>query len=789
MKHFLTANWAERSSRVRQNAGPVSQKPRILANAATKNASQRCPSGRWSLLFALFALALLSGTLRAQVPVTQLTSIFPPGGKVGTTIEVTTSGADQDEATQLLFSHPGITGKPKTATDGVSKTTQTGPNAFVVSIAGDVPAGVYEARLVGRFGASNPRAFVIGHGDEITAAGGNNSLSSPTEIGPGLTVNGRADANAIDYYKLILAAGQRVLAECAAERIDSRMDATLVVLDAAGRELARNRDTDGRDSLIDFTAASEAQYIVAVHDFLYRGGPDYFYRLTVHTEPRVDFVFPPCGPAGSNQPCTVYGRSLPGGKPAAGVSVAGTPLESMTVSIPLPADAANPPNLGFASLVPSQSALIDAVDYRLENSNPVRIGIAQSPVVVEQEPANNDAATAQVVSVPCEYVGQFYPAGDVDWIEFAATKGQVLGIDVLAHRLGLDSDPCLVLVKVHQAADGKTTLQEIAAVDDLPERQSLIGSDFDISTDDPAYRFVVPEDAKYRLMVRDQFGDARHDARFVYRLRVAPEQPDFRLAAVPQPPRVGQNANQVPLDALVLRRSEASLVRVIASRRDGFRGEIDIAAEGLPTGVTCSGAVIGGDVSTAWLVLSAADDAPAAAAAIRIVGRANLSGQTVSVMARPGSLIWGTADRQQAAPVFRATRDLVLSMMDQETAPATIQVGDGNLVEASRGGSLELLIHVTRRGGFDGELKLVAEGVPNEIKPADVTLGGGVQDGKLVLALTNPNAKPGTYTFYLKGEAKLKLPRNPNDDKGKQPRDVTWPIVSTPIKLRLLANP
>ena len=399
--------------------------------------------------------------------------------------------------------------------------------------------------LVGRFGASNPRAFVVGRGDEIAEAGGNSSPAAATEIRLGMTVNGRADANAIDYYKLKLAAGQRVLVECAAERIDSRMDATLAVLDAAGRELARNRDTDGRDPLIDFTAPSEAEYIVAVYDFLYRGGAEYFYRLTVHTEPRVDFVFPPCGPAGSNQQYTVYGRNLPGGKPAAGVSVEGTPLESITVSIPLPADAANPPNLGSASLVPPQSALIDAVDYRLGNSNPVRIGIAQAPVVAEQEPANNDAATAQAVSVPCEYVGQFYPAGDVDWIEFAAAKGQVLGIDVLAHRLGLDSDPCLTLVKVNQAADGKVALQEIAAVDDPPERQALIGSDFDLSTDDPSYRFVVPEDAKYRLMVRDQFGDTRHDARFVYRLRIAPEQPDFRLAAVPLSPRGGQNPNQV----------------------------------------------------------------------------------------------------------------------------------------------------------------------------------------------------------------------------------------------------
>ncbi len=414
--------------------------------------------------------------------------------------------------------------------------------------------------------------------------------------------------------------------------------------------------------------------------------------------------------------------------------------------------------------MPPQSALIDAADYRLGNANPVRLGIAAAPVVTEQEPANNESGTAQAVTVPCEVVGQFYPAGDVDWVEFAATKGQILQIDVLAHRLGRESDPCLVLMKVNTGADGQTTLSDVASVDDPPERQGMIGGDFDVSTDDPSYRFVVPADAKYRLMLRDQFGDTRDDARFVYRLLIAPEQPDFRLAAIPQAPRPG-GQNQVALDSCTLRRGGASLVKVIAQREGGFNGEIEITGEGLPAGVTCSGAVIGGDVSTAWLVFSAADNAPAGAGPIRIVGKSSPQGQAVSLPARSGAAVWGTPDRQQAAPVFRVTRDFVLSVIDQETAPAAIQVGDGNVVETSRGGSLELPVRVTRQAGFAGELKLVAEGMPNEIKPADITVGGGAADGKLAIALTNANAKPGTYTFYLRAEAKLKLPRNPNAEQ------------------------
>src|SRR6185436_20051546 len=49
----------------------------------------------------------------ADLPVIRLDTIFPPGGKAGSEIEVAITGADLDEAKVLHFSHPGITAEPK----------------------------------------------------------------------------------------------------------------------------------------------------------------------------------------------------------------------------------------------------------------------------------------------------------------------------------------------------------------------------------------------------------------------------------------------------------------------------------------------------------------------------------------------------------------------------------------------------------------------------------------------------------------------------------------------------
>ena len=46
---------------------------------------------------------------------------------------------------------------------------------------------------------------------------------------------------------------------------------------------------------------------------------------------------------------------------------------------------------------------------------------------------------------PCEIAGQFFPAGDVDCFTFDAKKGDVFWIEVFSQRLGLPTNPFLLV--------------------------------------------------------------------------------------------------------------------------------------------------------------------------------------------------------------------------------------------------------------------------------------------------------------------------------------------------------
>lgn len=710
---------------------------------------------------ALCALIWTAPLARAQLPTAQLTSIFPSGGKVGSSIEVRTAGGDQDEVSQIIFSHSGIKASQKImpATEFEKARPQAG--VFEVQIAADVPLGIYEARVVGRFGVSNPRAFVVGVYSEANDPGGNTQPDKALAAALDSTINGVVDNNQIDYFKLPLKNGQRVILDCNARSIDSRLDGTLVIYDASGKELARNRDTFSGDPLLDFAAPADGEYRVALYDFTYRGGAEYFYRLTVHVGPHIDFVFPPSGLPGSNDAFIVYGRNLPGGQPAEGVTVSGAPLQKLTLGIPLPGDENVRRNLELGGFLPSTSALLDGIAYRVGNSNPVMVNFARAPVVQETEP-NDQPAQAQMVNFPCEVVGQFYPAKDRDYVAFQAKKGEVYDIELVSHQRGLPTDPSMLIQKVKKNEKGEESVQDVAQVDDPNDRNNKIGSEFDTSTDDPNYRLTADEDAVYRILVRDQFGDSRRDPRMVYRLAIHKGEPDFRLVAVPGPVVAPANNNAVPLGGCCIRKGSVTLIELRVDRRYGFTGDIEVAAEGLPAGVNCPNTVIGANTNSGSLIVSSAEDAARWAGTIRLVGKAKLADKEFIRYARVGTAVWGAGNRQQERTPFRVTRDLAFAVIDRETLPALVKPAEDKVWETSRGGKLEIPIQVTRRGDFKEDLTLAASDIPNELKPQNLVIKGGQADGKLQFAATNGNAKPGLYTFYLRADAKLKHQRNPD---------------------------
>src|SRR5688572_28324878 len=113
-------------------------------------------------LAAITLLTLWPCAATAQLPAARLHTIFPPGGKAGSSVDVNITGADLDDATGLHFSRPGFSSQPKLSTPSeFYPQARPLPGQFTVSIAAGVPPGRYDVRVVGKYGVSSPRSFVV----------------------------------------------------------------------------------------------------------------------------------------------------------------------------------------------------------------------------------------------------------------------------------------------------------------------------------------------------------------------------------------------------------------------------------------------------------------------------------------------------------------------------------------------------------------------------------------------------------------------------------------------------
>ena len=72
----------------------------------------------------------------------------------------------------------------------------------------------------------------------------------------------------------------------------------------------------------------------------------------------------------------------------------------------------------------------------------------------------------QNLTVPCEIVGQFYPADDRDWYSFEAKKGDVYWIEIFSQRLGIPSDPFVLVQRVTKNDKGVEQVSDIKELSD-----------------------------------------------------------------------------------------------------------------------------------------------------------------------------------------------------------------------------------------------------------------------------------------------------------------------------------
>ncbi|MDB6076297.1 MAG: putative subtilase-type serine protease precursor [Akkermansiaceae bacterium] len=96
-----------------------------------------------------------------------------------------------------------------------------------------------------------------------------------------------------DFYSFHARKDDNLTLRVIARELRSPLDSVLSIRDAKGKGLANNDDQGGPDSVLQWTATEEGEYLAVVRDQLKNGGPDFCYRLEIlHRDPVITANLP-----------------------------------------------------------------------------------------------------------------------------------------------------------------------------------------------------------------------------------------------------------------------------------------------------------------------------------------------------------------------------------------------------------------------------------------------------------------------------------------------------------------
>ena len=504
----------------------------------------------YSLRFLALAVFVLLAT-RASAAPPALTYLYPAGAQRGKTVEVTAGGTFASWPVRTWASGKGVEVRAAKEKGKLS-----------VTVAGDAEPGLYWVRLADGEGASGLRPFFVGTQPEVNEVEPNDEPKKAQPLpSADVVVNGRLNpANDVDCFAVSLRKGQTLVASLEANRtLGSPMDAHLQILSPDGFVLAESNDFHGLDPQLAFAVPKDGTYQVRTFAFpavpdasiRFAGGETFVYRLTLTTGGFADHAFPLAVSLKQPAPVELVGWNIPD----AAKRITLRP-DRVTDHFPV----------RHPQVIP-----------------PVAVRVEAHPTATEAD--SNGRDKPQAIELPLTVSGRIDPPGDVDVYEFAAKKGPRLTFRIEANSLGSPLNPVLRLTD----AAGKI----ISEAETAPK------------SPDPEVAFTPPADGRYRVEVRDLYGEGGQ--RYVYRLRAIPPQPDYALT--------------LATDRFELAPDGSLEIPVTVERRNGFAGPVEVKTEGLPPGVTAT-PVTSADAAAKSVKLKLAAGKGAASGPFRIVGSA-----------------------------------------------------------------------------------------------------------------------------------------------------------------------
>jgi hypothetical protein len=324
-------------------------------------------------------------------------------------------------------------------------------------------------------------------------------------------VNGQIMPGGVDRYRFFATRGQQIVIATSARQlipyladaVPGWFEAVVTIYDSKGKELASDERFHFRpDPVIHFEAPHDDEFVLEIHDSIFRGREDFVYRLAIGELPYVTGVFPLGGPLGEKTSVSVTGWNLP---------------EKSFVH------------------ENDESGIVALNKFAF---NDVPFAVDELPECSAQG-GNNSLATAQAVTLPVIINGHVSQPGERDVYKIDGRGGEAIVAEVFARRLDSPLDSFLRLTD----KDGKM----LAFNDDFEDK----GSGLNTHHADSYLTATLSADGTYFVQINDTQGQGGTD--FAYRLRISEPQPDFELRVVPSSISLRTGMSQ-PVTVFALRR-------------------------------------------------------------------------------------------------------------------------------------------------------------------------------------------------------------------------------------------
>jgi hypothetical protein len=671
---------------------------------------------------------LLVGTAVAQFPGPVLDTIYPAGGHRNSTVEIQLDGKQLDPLRGMIFDHPGLKAELVTELHPLDLPPEPIPGRLRVKI-GDVPPGIYNAQVFSATGLSNPRLFEVSTLNEIEQQ--ENSLEKPQRIEMDSVINGRFKDRKIDAYSFPAKKGQIVVLDLMAERIDSRSDASMKLLNARGRELASARDTTYRDPVIYHTIPADGDYLAAVHDFAFTGGSQHIYRLKVSTRPSIRAAIPPALLPGETRTVTLLGANLPGEQVSVEIQA---PRQAETCS--LYRQPAEMNNHGFL--------------YYYKDAEPFWIPLATAAITVAEEQSDR----VQPMHFPGEITGRFDRAGDSDDYSFTVKKGAEVLIEVFSHRMNLPTDPHLFLYKLVDKG-GTMDRKFVGESDDTNPKVG--GAAYSTAHRDPVYKLNADADATYIVTIGNRYQTAGPDS--MYRLVLRQSQADFNLLAHYTPPLA--DPKKITLSGTSIVGAGRMCFTIEAERCDGFNSAIEIETQGLPEGFLAHPCTIPRGSNKGLLIIAAKPDAKPWAGAFQIFGKAK---QELRREALGMTSVWPVDNIKERYHQKRLRPGMSLGLDERGQAALTIKASNDQIWKTCIAAKFELPIKYETTQKIKDKVVVKGLGLPQIKTPPSSNIEKNKNEGKLTWDLgqkNSPGLKAGTYQVVLRADGTFNYTPDP----------------------------